>query len=106
VSHNKIIIVDDDPDDRNAFATAFEKTGYSDPILFLESGQELIFNLDNLTPSAYPSLIVLDYNMPAMNGGEALRSLKENPFTASIPVVIYSRSFLPKQKKKWKHTAP
>ena len=42
-----------------------------------------------------PSLIVLDWELPRMNGGEVVRTLKSNPHTRSIPIIILSRHDTP-----------
>jgi CheY-like chemotaxis protein len=63
-SKNLIYIVDDDPDDRQIILDAFlEHTSMLDYV-FLEDGKELIDTLQSSDVSAYPSLIILDLNMP------------------------------------------
>jgi CheY-like chemotaxis protein len=90
----KIIVVEDNPHDQEAISIAFEKIGYDEPVLFLNTGKKLINRLDDLEFSQYPSLVVLDYNMSGLNGMETLQQIKSNPSTANIPVVIYSTAFL------------
>jgi CheY-like chemotaxis protein len=47
-----------------------------------------------------PDLILLDLNLPDMNGTEVLRQLKEVKETRSIPVVIISADAMPAQQKR------
>jgi CheY-like chemotaxis protein len=54
-------------------------------------GLETIEYLDNA--SVLPELIVLDINMPAMDGKACLKNIKKDPKLRSIPVVIYTTSF-------------
>ena len=96
----KIIIVEDDPDEQEIINDAFQKVGFKGSILCFDSGKYAIAHLDHLDSSTYPLLIILDYNMPGLNGKETLELLKANPFTAKIPVVIYSTSFLPGVRKE------
>jgi CheY-like chemotaxis protein len=86
-----IVFADDDEDDRDLIVECCNSLQVSSPIKFVETGEELLQYLDQLRhPSAYPSLIVLDINMPRMNGAETLVHLKQNERYKDIPVVIYS----------------
>lgn len=82
-----IYLVDDDEDDiflmKDALTTLIEDVD----IIELSDGQSL---LDNLDQPQQPALILLDMNMPKVNGLEALEQLKSNPKTQHIPVVMVS----------------
>ena len=97
--HHRIIVVDNDMADHELMHVAFEKINAAKEVLFLKSGEELIDYLDTSEPDQQPSLIILDYNMPGLNGDETLRRLKENPFTKDTPVIIYSTTISPQMKK-------
>lgn len=97
--HHRIIVVDNDIADHELIRIAFERINAAKEVLFLKSGQELIEFLDLTEPDEQPSLIILDYNMPGLNGDETLRCLKENPFTKDTPVIIYSTTISPQMKK-------
>lgn len=86
----KILLADDDVDDRMLFESA-----YSDrtDILVLQTavnGSEVIQILDNASEDELPDLIILDQNMPMMTGKQTLAVLKSNPKYSSIPVCICS----------------
>ena len=87
----KVILVEDDPDDRDLFAEFFGKRGDIKLLPTATNGIELIQYLEGLTSeSEFPHLIVLDQNMPMMNGKQTLQFLKSSPRFSRIPAVIYS----------------
>jgi CheY-like chemotaxis protein len=78
-----IIIVEDDESIREVFSHIFSPVEY---VLDLRSnGDELL----KLTPP-FPGLILLDNQLPGMNGLDICRSLKADLATAHIPVIIVS----------------
>ncbi len=90
MSH-RILLVEDDADDRYIMHLAFTELNYTEQVKVFNSGEEIFRYLQNLPHSSlYPSLLVLDYNMPGMNGGEVLMRLKMDDALAQIPVVMYS----------------
>lgn len=94
-------MVDDDADDRDIIRFSMESINASDTIGFAEDGEQALTLLqDDVTVSPIPQLIVLDLNMPRMNGTETLRSLKQDERFKNIPVIIYSTSINPFEKEK------
>lgn len=91
------LIVDDDHEDHQIIAEAF--TMFSSlPCKFhyVDNGQRALEFLTRYeSPSELPSLIVLDINMPMLNGLETLKILKEHEKYKEIPVVIFSSSYNP-----------
>lgn len=89
-SHS-ILLVEDDADDRYIMHLAFTEVAFTEQVKIFYTGEDLLKHLQNLpNPSLYPSLIVLDYNMPGMNGGEVLMRLKMDEALRNIPVAMYS----------------
>jgi CheY-like chemotaxis protein len=93
-----ILIADDDADDRLMAKEALEECRLANPVEFVEDGVEL---LDYLRakgryaaggPARRPGLIILDLNMPKMDGREALREIKADPQLRRIPVVVMTTS--------------
>src|SRR6202011_886344 len=79
-----ILIVDDDADFRSGLRIALEMKGYQ--VEEAGNGQEA---LETLTDKP-PLLVLLDLQMPVMNGRELLQRLRATPETKEIPVVIIS----------------
>ncbi|GAC1559781.1 MAG: hypothetical protein NVS2B9_21170 [Myxococcales bacterium] len=79
-----ILVVDDDADFRSGIRIALEMKGYQ--VEESGNGQEA---LEKLTEKP-PLLVLLDLQMPVMNGRELLQRLRSAPETKEIPVVIIS----------------
>lgn len=84
-----LLIVDDDLDDCLLVEEAWKETGLPVASQCTHNGQSL---LQTLSSQNHPALILLDLNMPVMNGKEALQALKANQGTQGIPVVVLSTS--------------
>ncbi|MDB5252349.1 MAG: hypothetical protein JWP27_1518 [Flaviaesturariibacter sp.] len=88
-----ILYADDDMDDREMMEHAFlAETEYT--LLSFANGEELLSHLQN-QPTGEVSLIVLDINMPILNGMETLRRIKSDEVFRRIPVVMFSTSGSP-----------
>lgn len=93
-----ILIADDDEDDRMFTKEAFEENYLLNEIRFVNDGVELMDYLKrrnkyrNPADSPRPGIILLDLNMPKMDGREALKEIKSDPNLRSIPVVVLTTS--------------
>lgn len=95
-----VVITDDDADDRYLIKMAMGESGLVGQVLFAEDGATLLERLaaaslggvGDWAGAAYPCLILLDLNMPRMDGREALRALKNDARFKQIPVVILTNS--------------
>jgi CheY-like chemotaxis protein len=98
-SNDKLVyIVDDDPDDRQIILDAFLENKYLGDYAFIESGGQLLENLQD-SNALYPSLILLDLNMPGVMGLEALRKIRSQKQYSHIPIVILTTSTLHMDRK-------
>jgi len=89
--NNLILYADDDTDDRSWVSEACKILNCSLNINFVENGRQVIDYLKSQV-TRLPSLIVLDLNMPEMDGRQTLQYLKSNPDYKEIPVAIVSTS--------------
>ncbi len=93
-----ILMVDDDKDDRMMTDRALRKNRVINPITFLNDGEELMDYLLRRGKFAHadsaprPCFILLDLNMPRMDGRRALELLKADPDLRKIPVVVLTTS--------------
>ncbi|MDI3321529.1 response regulator [Pinibacter soli] len=89
----KILLVDDDLEDRFLIEDSFKEIGVSDLLHFEDNGENALNYLEQSFYScSLPCLIILDLNMPKMNGTQILRLLKGNDKFINIPVIIFSTS--------------
>ena len=96
-SSMRIVLADDDPDDRMMACEAFEEAHVANPIDLTEDGEDLLDYLHRRGRHAdraggHPGLILLDLNMPRMDGREALAAIKSDDTLRRIPVVVLTTS--------------
>ncbi len=89
----KIMVVDDNTDNRELLEDIFEEE-YE--VLSVESGPACL----ELCPNEHPDIILLDVNMPKMDGYEVCRRLKNSPDTALIPIVFVTALASPDERLK------
>jgi DNA-binding response OmpR family regulator len=77
-----ILLIDDDPENRDILKTRLEQAGYQ--VMEAQNGEEGLA----LSVSCKPDLIFLDVMMPKMDGWQVCRSLKANPATGQVPIVM------------------
>ena len=90
-----ILIAEDDPDDRLLMQDAFEESRFAHSIAFVENGVELLQYVRGEAPyegRAYPGMILLDLNMPKMDGRTALMHLKTDSAFKRIPIIVLTTS--------------
>jgi CheY-like chemotaxis protein len=93
-----ILMADDDADDRQMTKEAFVESRLANDLRFVEDGVELLdylYRRGKYAPPAEaprPGLILLDLNMPKMDGREALKEIKRDPELRRIRVVVMTTS--------------
>ena len=90
--NKKILIIDDDPEDRMLMQEMFQEIGAADAVHYEDSGETALQYLNKLPKIELPSVIILDLNMPRLNGTQVLRQLKTDERFKDIMVIIYSTS--------------
>lgn len=93
-----VLMADDDEDDCHLVESAFHEIGIAHDLRFVGDGRELLDYLCNegdfADPGKYsrPNLILLDLNMPRIDGREALAIIKSDPRLQNIPILILTTS--------------
>ncbi len=94
-----ILYIDDDPDDRETFVEALGSIDSDIQCITLEDGLRALSYLES---NKLPDVIVLDINMPLMNGITCLSEIKGNKETSHIPVVMFTTSNNQKEMEECK----
>jgi len=87
-----IIFADDDADDLELITGFFKHYNQNINVLEFKDGKEVLKFLDDFALNATPLLIVMDINMPRLNGKETLAAIRQHPKYQYVPVVIYTTS--------------
>lgn len=93
-----ILVADDDSDDRMMTQEALEENNIINQIKFVEDGVDLINYLrrngkfNNTIEFPRPDLILLDLNMPKVDGREALKIIKSDADLCKIPIIVLTTS--------------
>lgn len=98
----RLLLADDDEDDFFIIRQAYEELGQPYDLHYVKNGKEL---MDYLSANAeagrqIPDLIILDINMPLVNGFQALEMIRNKSAYAQVPVFIYSTSVDDAEKQK------
>lgn len=94
---SQVLLVEDNEDDRELTLEAFRQRGMDDRIACVNDGAEALDYLfgrgryTELKPPL-PQVILLDLNLPKLNGAQVLAALRADPSTHRIPVVILTTS--------------
>ncbi len=81
-STNTILLVEDNADLRELLTIAFNYLGYD--VVIATNGEDAV----KQASASQPDLILMDINLPKLNGAEATVKIKQNPETMHIPIVI------------------
>lgn len=94
----RLVVADDDADDRMLISEALEESKLVNPVDFCEDGVDLLEYLrreghwEHLKHEPLPGLILLDLNMPRMDGRTALETIRADQALKRIPIVILTTS--------------
>ncbi|CAM3898493.1 response regulator [Flavobacterium cucumis] len=92
----EILLVEDNEGDIVLTAEAFEECQIDSNLNVVKNGKEALNYLgietDQKPKNAYPDIILLDINLPLLNGHEVLYQIKNNEKTKHIPVIILTTS--------------
>lgn len=91
----EILLIEDSPSDAQLTIKSFEQAKISNRLQWIEDGEtamEYLRQQGDYTTASRPDLIVLDLNLPGMDGREILAEIKADPDLRRIPVVILTTS--------------
>ena len=84
INNSVILLVDDQPDNIDTMMGFLGESEYKFKFLQALNGEIAC----KVAEKRFPDLIIMDWEMPVMNGYDALLHIKKNPATADIPVVM------------------
>jgi two-component system, chemotaxis family, response regulator Rcp1 len=91
----EILLVEDSPSDANLTIREFSKAKIANNLHWIEDGEtamEYLHQHGEFTNAPRPDLILLDLNLPGMDGREVLEEVKSDPELKRIPIVILTTS--------------
>ena len=91
-SNAPILLAEDDEVDVMTIRRAFKELNVTNPLVVVSNGEEALAHLHNLEAER-PCIILLDLNMPRMDGIEFLTIMKDDPDLRRIPVVVLTSSY-------------
>ena len=97
----EILLVEDNPDDVELTRIAFEEAKVANLLRVVGDGAEALDYLfargkhADRDPAALPSLVLLDLNLPKVDGREVLQAIRSNEATRNLPVVVLTTSAEP-----------
>ncbi len=90
-----ILLVEDSADDYEATVRAFKRANLLNPVTWCQSGQaalDFLFARDGTAEQPYPGIILLDLNMPGLDGRKTLQLIKQDVRLRQIPIIVLTTS--------------
>ncbi|MDQ1090112.1 MULTISPECIES: response regulator [unclassified Siphonobacter] len=84
-----LMVVEDDPEQRFIMNWSYQKSTQLCNLLFAENAEQALLYLDDLP--TYPSLMLLDYRLPGINGMELVKHIRQSEKWKYLPVVMFSQ---------------
>jgi len=95
-SKSLVLYADDDTDDLELLKEVFDDYSTIIDLVTFKDGWSLLNYLESLDPlQVQPGLVILDINMPLLNGKQTLQKLRNLPHFADIPAILFTTSTLP-----------
>ncbi|PTQ79208.1 response regulator receiver domain-containing protein [Nitrosospira multiformis] len=91
ITNRPILLVEDDQVDKMTVVRALKEIHVTNPLVHRENGEEAVHYLQE-PASEKPCIILLDLNMPIMNGLEFLKAVKNDDKLKRIPIVVLTTS--------------
>ncbi len=97
----EILLVEDNPDDAELTRLAFAEANVPNPLVVVRDGAEALDYVfarggwAHRDPSRQPALVLLDLNLPKLDGREVLQAIRGDARTRALPVVVLTTSVEP-----------
>ena len=101
MTRHTILLIEDNPDDAELTRIAFAEAGIDSQLVVVGDGAEALDYLfargrhGERDAADLPSIVLLDLNLPKLDGREVLQALRANPATRGLPVVVLTTSTEP-----------
>lgn len=96
-----ILLAEDDDGQATLIERNLKRAGLTNHFVRLRDGQEMLDYMNQAeTPPNCSLVVLLDINMPRVNGVEVLQQLKSNPDTASVPVIMLTTTDDPREVER------
>jgi len=101
VNAGEILLVEDNPDDAELTRLAFAEANVPNPLVVVRDGAEALDYVfarggwAHRDPSRQPALVLLDLNLPKLDGREVLQAIRADTRTRALPVVVLTTSVEP-----------
>jgi len=94
MNEDPVLLIEDNPDDVLLTKRAFAKANLVNEVIVAEDGADALERLlpADGTPGVVPVVILLDLNLPIIDGHEVLRRLRADPRTRLLPIVVLTTS--------------
>lgn len=98
MTKQEILLVEDNPDDVELTRIAFAEAGIEGQLSVAANGAEALDYLfargaySDRDPQALPAIVLLDLNLPKLDGREVLQAIRGNALTRTLPVVVLTTS--------------
>ena len=97
LAHAPILVVEDNPEDFAALSRALRKHAVPNPVVHCPNGEQALDYLQSHGrhpdwPPALPLFVLLDLNMPGLDGRDVLGALKRDAALSAIPVIVFTSS--------------
>ncbi len=101
MNQKAILLVEDNPDDVELTRIAFAEAKVANPVVVVNDGADALDYLfargkfADRNPDELPSIVLLDLNLPRVDGREVLQAIRAHEKTRSLPVVVLTTSTEP-----------
>ena len=93
MNEGTILLIEDNPDDVTLTRRAFRKNNIRNPVDVVSDGAEALrYLLEDDPAGRLPALVLLDINLPKINGLDVLRAIRSSERTRFLPVVVLTTS--------------